>query len=198
MRNIALVLLLACQFHVAQAANLIFDDLPRGKQVGNQYASQGIFFSPYDFGVQDGIANGDPGGWVLNGTSGPAFLGFNSQSIVPFRMVLDFTAHVSSFSVDASRANGTTTGQTFTLAGLMNGVVVESKTYGFGPINTWLTASITGEFDRVDWFSEGKPNASYAFGVDNVNFTFVPEPSSLTLALGAGVLWLFRRRRNRA
>ena len=52
---------------------LTFDDLPAFTQVGEQYASKGVHFSLGDSGVQEGLANGDPGGWGLNGTNGPYF-----------------------------------------------------------------------------------------------------------------------------
>ena len=46
-----------------------------------EYAHLGVHFSSIDDGaIWDGMSNGDAGGWGLEGTNGPTFVGFNGGS----------------------------------------------------------------------------------------------------------------------
>lgn len=95
--------------------------MPRGVQVGEAYAAHGIHFSLTDAGVQEGLANGDSGGWILNGTSGPGFLGFNNLAPSTYAMTVTFDSVVTSFSLDASRAFGSSAGDSFTVSVFLGG-----------------------------------------------------------------------------
>lgn len=181
----------------AHGAVLTFDDLPRGTKVGDQYASLGVHFDLSDFGVQEGLANGDSGIWLLDGTSGPFFDGFNGGESSTYSMTLTFDAPVSSFSLDASRSNGSLSGDTLTVSGFLGATLIETRTVTFGEINNWTTVSLPGVFDRVMWSGQGL--GYHPYGVDNINFTSVPEPSMYALAPigGFGLLAVVRSRRRR-
>ena len=181
------MLLTVSIIQTAHGAILTFDDLPQGTMVGDHYASLGVHFGLTDFGVMEGLTNGDSGNWGLDGTSGPFFDGFNGLLPSTYSMTLTFDAPVSSFSLDASRSNGSSSGDTLTVSGFLGATLIETRTVTFGEINNWTTISLHGVFDRVAWSGQGAFEF-HPYGVDNVNFVVVPEPSTFALLIGAGVV----------
>jgi hypothetical protein len=161
----------------ASGAVINFEDLSHGTVVTNQYAGLGATFGPGNFGVVGGISEGDPGNWDLDGTNGPHFLGFNG----PYDQTITWSSDINGFSLDVSRSLGSGAGNTFTLTGLQNGVIVDSEVVALGAINTWTTVTLTGLFDEIQWVGAGA--GFHPFGVDNLVFNqVVPEPSVLALS----------------
>jgi hypothetical protein len=179
----------------AQAATINFDEFPadndNGAMPANRYASLGITFMATDDGLTwGGLAAGDPGTWGIAGTGGSTFSGFNGDS---YGLRTTFNSPVSSFSLDVSRSNGSSPADTFTLEGWRAGVLVESHTVTLATINQWQTLSLSQVVDETRWSGAGV--GFHPFGIDNLNWSVVPEPSSACLIiLGAGTLLL----RNRA
>jgi hypothetical protein len=194
MKWISTMLLVISMVQTIHGAILGFDDLPQSANVGDHYASLGVHFSLTDFGVQEGLANGDSGNWGLNGTSGPFFEGFNGSA--PFSegysMTLTFDAPVTAFALDVSRSNGSDAGDTFTVSGFLGVSLVDTRTVTLGEINNWTTISLQGACNRVQWSGGGI--AFHPYGVDNINFAVVPEPSIFALLIGAGVAFLGLRK----
>src|SRR5688500_8787868 len=64
----------------ASAATLTFDDLPALAVPTEQYSHLGVHLRPSgaDPSVQPGVSNGDPGGWGVDGSAGPYFMGINN------------------------------------------------------------------------------------------------------------------------
>ena len=137
------------------AVTLTFDDVPQGAQVGEHYAPLGVHFDLTDFGVQEGLANGDSGNWGLNGTSGPFFDGCNGASPGTYSMTLTFDAPVTLFSLDASRSNGSDSKDTLSVSGFFGATLVDTKTITFSRINSWANLSLAGTFERVQWSGGG-------------------------------------------
>ena len=67
-----------------------------------------------------------------------------------------------------------------------------SRTITFSAINGWTTLSLVGTFDRVEWSGSGVD--FHPYGVDNISFAVVPEPSTFSLWIGAGIVLLGHRR----
>lgn len=185
--------LVAASPMAALAGVINFDDLPNGTVVSNQYAGVGATFGSGNFSVIGGLSEGDPGNWGLEGTNGPHFLGFNGSP--SYAQAINWLSDINGFSLDVSRSAGSQAGDTFTLTGLLNGLIVDTETLSLASINTWTTVALTGTFDEIQW--NGTGSSFHPFGVDNLVFNAaqVPEPGSLALlGLGfVGVLVSIRR-----
>jgi hypothetical protein len=186
----ALVLVITIQ--ITHAATIAFDDVPQSAHVGEHYAPLGVHFGLTDFGVQEGLANGDSGSWGLNGTVGAFFDGFNGGSPSTYSMTLTFDAPVTLFSLDASRSDGSNPSDTLTVSGFLGATLVDTRTITFSTINSWTVLSLAGTFDTVKWSGNG--SGFHPYGIDNITFSVVPEPSTFSLLIGAGIMLLRRRR----
>ena len=180
------------------AANVItFDEFTAdnadGGMPSDRYADLGItFFSTDDGLTWNGLTAGDPGNWGISGTNGNVFSGFDGNA---FGLATTFDQDVNAFSLDVSRSNGSEIGDTFSLQGWYKGHKVETQVVTLGPINQWQTVRLHTIVDMTVW--EGRGNNFHPFGVDNVQWTFVPEPATF-IAVGAGSLLLLRKRRKSA
>jgi len=182
---------------------LRFDDLQTSVPVRDQYAQFGVHFSSGDAGVFPGLSNGDLGGWGLEGTAGPYFEGFNGHP--SDSMTLTFDTPITAFSLDASRANGSIDRTYFILRAYYRGSLVSSTGATLlGSVNQWTTFSVSrAEIDSIQFNAYGirsiPPPIRHlgVFGIDNVRFTMVPEPSILTLFIASGFGALLARSRQR-
>jgi hypothetical protein len=186
------VVLLSKVGPAANAAVITFGEIPPSD--GNsgflteEYAVWGIHFTTDDGEIWGGLSAGDPGNWGIEGTNGPAFLGLNGES---YSLTASFDVEMNYISLDVSRSNGSSQGDTFTLEAYNGATLLDSQTVVLNSINDWTTVSLSvANIDRIDWFGSGIDYHPY--GVDNL--TFVPEPATICL-LGLGALSLLRRKR---
>lgn len=181
----------------AQAqVTITFDDISAGSQPAEQYASRGVHFSSGSFGVVAGIANGDPGNWSLNGTAGPYFLGFNGNP--SYGATVTFDSAVPTVSVDVSRSNGSSGGDTFTLTAFSGATQVATQTLSLASINVWQTATVfSSSITSVQFLGSG--GGFHPYGLDNLQIgtQAIPESSTyVMLALGLVAVGWSRRRRS--
>lgn len=201
-RVVVVTTIVLCSFVTAGSAAVItFDEFPPANANANflteEYAALGIHFITTDDGsTYGGISNGDPGNWDLEGTNGPAFLGFNGDS---YSLAATFDVGMNDIALDVSRSGGSTQGNTFTLNAFQGITLVETQTVVLGPINSWSTVSLSvGNIDRIEWFGTGV--GFHPYGVDNLRFTpagpIIPAPGAVLLGgIGTGlVTWLRRRK----
>ena len=153
-----------------------FDEIPAQNSVfvtlSEEYAHLGVHFSSADDGsTWDGMSQGDPGGWELQGTNGPRFAGFNGDS---YRLAATFDAPVVAFSLDASSASGGDAPGSFALEGYRNGVLVETNNVTLGAVNQWMNVALTKEVDQV--VVVGDLRGFRPFGIDNLRWDDPPAP----------------------
>jgi len=197
-RTTGLAICLALASPVA-ATVITFDEFPadnfNGGLPADRYSSLGVTIdAPEDGATRGGISNGDPGNWGVDGTNGPIFSGFNET----YTMSLLFGTDIMSFSLDASRTNGSIDG-TITLQAFLDGLLVGTDGGDLGAINQWSTFSLSGLFDQITITGTG--SGFHPFGIDNINFASdgaVPEPATWAMMLlGFGAVgFAMRRERN--
>jgi hypothetical protein len=159
----------------ALAGSISFDELPatndNERRLGEQYAGHGVHFHTNNDGsTWDGVSEGDPGTWGLEGTHGPAFAGFNGAS---YGLAATFDAPVAGVRLDVASSTGTTHLSDFTLEGYMNGTLVERTSVPLGEVGDWSTVRLHQEVDAVRWYGAGA--GYHPFGVDNLRWR-APEP----------------------
>jgi hypothetical protein len=139
----------------------------------NEYADLGVTFVTTDDGsIWGGLSNGNPGAWFLEGTNGPAFLGFNGAS---FSATMLFDAPVTELSLDMAPSVGwNTPDDVFILEGYRNGVLVDSVSSPPMGFATWMTVELVGELDEVRMRSTG-PSYPNTYGIDNVQWMAVAD-----------------------
>ncbi|MBI1923023.1 carboxypeptidase regulatory-like domain-containing protein [Candidatus Poribacteria bacterium] len=153
------------------AATISFEEIPPANSnccyLTEEYAHLGIHFITTDDGsIWGGLSNGDPGNWDLEGTNGPAFLGFNGSS---YSLETTFDTPITNFSLDVSRSNGSQAGNTFTLELYHDATLLDSITVTLTDINQWTTVSSTvSDVNRTVWFGTG--SGFHPFGIDNVQW----------------------------
>ena len=129
---------------VAPATTITFDEFPatdNNAALTSAYAGLGVVFDGHNAGTWEGIAQGDPGNWKLNGTNGPQFLGNNGEG--SYKQSIDFTNGATSISFDASRGYGSSAGQTLTANFYDDSDdLLDSQIQTLGNINTWSTFSL--------------------------------------------------------
>ena len=169
-----------------------FDEIAAFSLPGEQYAGLGVHFGSGPAGVQNGLTNGDTGNWLLDGTAGPFFLGFNGTPSYSETVTFDFG--ITSVSLDVSRANGSAPTDTFTLTAFSGASLVDSQTITLSnAINVWSTVTVSASnITSVQILGGGA--GFHPFGVDR--FQFIPEPSvTALLAVGLIAAAAVRRRR---
>jgi hypothetical protein len=185
----------------ANASVISFEEFPadntNGAMPANRYAALGVTFAATDDGATyDGLGAGDPGNWLIAGTNGSTFMGFNGSS---YGLSMFFAPGITSFSLDASRSFGSSSGNSITVQAWAGALLLQSQTVVFGDINTWSSIVLGGLTPANEIRIFGNGSGFHPFGVDNITFqeAAVPEPASLLL-LGTGGLGLvaaLRRRR---
>ena len=147
-------------------ADIDFEDFPDGTHVVDQYSALGIYFAGSAYGIVGGLAEGDPGNWDLEGTAGSHFLGFNGGS---YQDTLSFDAPITSFSLDVSRSNGSSSGDEFEMRAYLDESLVDSVSITLPAINSWVTVSIEDTwFDTVE--IQGFGGGFHPYGVDRLVF----------------------------
>ena len=155
-----------------RADTLDFEDRPptndASATLAEEYAQQGVHFMSTDEGATwEGLSAGDAGGWQVEGTSGPAFLGFDGTS---YELTLEFDAPVADFQLDVSRAQGAMFPyvDTLLIAGFMEGAFTNAVLMYLGDVNEWSSVALHGEVDRV--FIHGAGVFGMRFGIDNLSW----------------------------
>jgi len=133
------------------------------------------FSSPDDGSTGDGVSNGDPGGWEVEGTNGPTFAAFNGRS---YKITARFDAPVPAFSLDATAASGAPTA--FALEGYRGGTLVERNAVTLVGLNEWMNVALTQEVDQV--VIMGGTVGVHPFGIDNLHWG-LDAPARLDVAI---------------
>lgn len=154
----------------AAADSISFEEIPAHNSnrvaLSEEYAHLGIHFVTTDDGaIWDGLSNGDPGGWELEGTHGPSFLGFNGRS---YALRVLFDVPVPAFLVDVASSGGADPDTVFTLDGYRDGVLIDSATVVLGAVNEWFTAGLEAEVDEV--VLRGQTQGYRPYGADNLRW----------------------------
>jgi hypothetical protein len=173
----------------ASTTVITFDEFsPTNNNHALTTAYAGIVFGGDNAGTWGGLSQGDPGSWLLQGTNGPQFLGFNGSGPTGgYSDSVTFAAPVTGVRFDASRSNGSVNG-TITLDAFDGALLVDSAFAILGPINTWSTLSVTHSGITSIVISE-TGTGFHPFGIDNlvlsssVRSSGVPEPSTWAMVL---------------
>jgi hypothetical protein len=169
----------------SHAANVVlrFDDLPAKTDnnlsdvIREQYSAFGVHFNSdgrHSGIVRAGLANGDPGNWNLNGTNGPNFLGHNSFGLTG---TIDFDVPIYGFSVDAARGHSPGL-VSFSINAYGPGGFLETQTVS-SPASVWKTVALStlSGITRIEY------QALDNFALDNIRFSTVPEPRTVSLCV---------------
>jgi len=168
---------------IAGAEEIRFDEYPPANNLfpspSEEYASMGVHFIATDDGsVWGGMSGGNPGGWGLEGTNGPAFAGFNGKS---YGLGVVFDAPVREVSVDVARSLSSRVGDRFILRGWRDGAMIEEVDVVLGNINVWSTVALTQEVDEISWVGVGTPTKAHPYGVDNLRWTSAPQELAVAI-----------------
>jgi hypothetical protein len=164
------------------ATTINFDEFSAGDNgvpITTLYSYLGVTFGPTNAGVWEGLSQGDPGNWGLEGTNGPQFLGFNGVN--GYDEVVTFATRMNLVLMQFSRSNGSTDGM-ITLSAFNGRTFLGSTSVVLGDINSWSTLGIAfPAITSIEWVGTG--TGFHPYGVDNFFFQFegTPEPSSLLL-----------------
>lgn len=167
----------------AAVETVSFDEIPAQNSnrsvLSEEYAHLGVHFVAVDDGgIWDGMSNGDPGGWELDGSNGPSFLGFNGRS---FSLTVSFDEPVPAFRVDVAAAAGADPGGTFAVAGYRDGVLVDQTSVVLGGLNEWMTVELNEPVDTVVWM--GDTTGFRPFGADNMQWGVDGGPTRVDAAI---------------
>lgn len=181
MRKAAILILAGLLAGPVSASEVIsFEEMPAQNwpelPLTEEYAHLGVHFSsPDDGSTWDGVSNGDPGGWEVEGTNGPTFAAFNGRS---YKTTAHFDAPVPAFSLDATAASGAPTA--FALEGYRGGTLVERNAVTLVGLNEWMNVALTQEVDQV--VIMGSTVGVHPFGIDNLHWG-LDAPARLDVAI---------------
>ena len=157
-------------------------------------SSLGVTFGGTYWGVIGGVSNGDPGNWDMEGTNGPASLadGDDGGLLTTFA----FDSPVNNVSFDVGTSFGDTNDYTIvaTLGGSQVGQDVFSLTDDDNGEGTWRTVIFNQTLDAISIAAVSSVVYSGS-GLDNIQFSIVPEPAALALA-SLGLTFIATRRRH--
>ena len=183
----------------SQADTVAFDDawaaLGQGGDPATFYQPDLTISGTY-FGVVGGNGNGDPGNWNLEGTNGSAFLG--SNRIPQSNPTFTFATPLADVSLDVGLP-GFNWGIDFLVTAKLGGSTVATEAFNmtsFGDPGPWRTVSFNVPLDSVMVQMTDNPGGGFAFGIDNLVFTPIPEPGAAAMLGLIGIPlvgWLKRR-----
>lgn len=195
--GLAFTLILSFFTNTANATLINFEDayldVSPGATLAAYYVSHGLIINGNGYGVVGGIGNGDPGGWNLEGTNGPAFYGCNYGNRCKQEFL--FNTVMTGYSIDMSA--GHTSGVQFNVTAYLNNSFVDIQQVSLLARNDWVTASYNGQFDSLIVSPYKNFNQGYGYGIDNLVFNEVSSPATLSLfGLALAGLGLSRRHRS--
>ena len=134
----------------SRADVISFEELPASNDPQDALSEEylpgwGVLFSGGDGAVWSGSPDGDPGGWGLEGSNGPSFLGLDGPT---YSVDVGFDAIVQDFQLDVALAQGSGAFGVV-VTGFLDGVAVEQLTTAFAPAGEWRTLSLTADVDAV-------------------------------------------------
>jgi hypothetical protein len=196
--GLAIVVFLVMAGTRLDAGTITFDEFRAGNNnvpITALYSYLGVTFIATNSGIWEGLSQGDPGNWGLEGTNGPQFLGFNGNH--GYAENVAFSSPVSFVSLDFSRSNGSVDGR-IALSAYDGATLLGSTFVVLGNINSWSTLSLSfPDITRIAWGGTG--SGYHPYGVDNFQFTqaarqeafaatsTTPEPASLVLLLTGAI-----------
>ena len=163
----------------ATAGEITFEEIIASNDsdvvLSEEYTDHGVHFLGVDGSIWHGLSLGDPGGFGLEGTNGPSFLGFDGGGIAT---TIVFDEPVSGFKLDVARANGGTFHFYFQLTGYLDGEEVERQPIVLGPVGVWTHLAFTSDVDTVELWNVG----DVRYGIDDVRWEGGAPPPTSTLA----------------
>ena len=165
--SLVLVPLVAAPPLVGLAEQVSFDEFPPsndpGFEVAEEYADLGLHFMRAG-STWGGLSAGDPGGWGLEGTLGPAFMGFPGPF---FNLVMLFDAPVASLAFDMARAREGPPGS-MRISGYRDGQLVEEFVVPFpAAVGEWTLVEMSQEVDIL----VGLARDSGPYGIDRLTWS---------------------------
>ncbi|MEZ6164806.1 MAG: hypothetical protein R3B67_10255 [Phycisphaerales bacterium] len=194
MRNL-LILSTALTFSATANAELItFDESAATNGAGlgltNEYQSLGVSFTAGFAHTYDGISDGDPGGFGIDGDGSVQFLGIRSAQPT---VRIQFDSSVEQVSLRAIQGGIPFPTDSLNIVAWNGLQQVDAHFIGFNFGSSWITVNLSGTIDAITISGTGTTGAA-AFGIDNLQWTTVPAPGACT-AFGLVGLATLRRRR---
>lgn len=151
-----------------------------GHELGEEYAHLGLHF--FQAGsIWGGMSAGDPGGWGLEGTLGPAFMGFPGPS---FNLVMLFDAPVASLGFDMARARPGPPGS-MRFSGYRDGQLVEEQVVPFpDTVGEWTLVEMSQAVDIL----VGVARDSGPYGVDRLTWSGAQGDEPLEMPVEIDIL----------
>ncbi len=175
---------------ITQAEVISFDEFAPTNGVGlglsEEYSGLGVHFASVFNHTWAGASNGNPSGYGVDGTNGPQFLSVELSTVE-----IIFDTAITDFQLDVVQAGFPGFSDSFNMVGYNGASIVDTSFESFSFGDSWRTASLEGEINRITFSGFG--TAFVAYAVDNLQWT-VPTPSSLGM-VAAGGLVLVRRKR---
>jgi hypothetical protein len=160
-------LLVLAGANTASAQGIDFEEIIASNDptvvLSDEYAQRGVRFLGEDGSIWHGMSHGDPGGFGLEGTAGPSFLGFDGGT---FSTDLHFDPPIRDLTLDLARAEGAGFHLAFLLMGFFEGELVHQQSITFGAVGEWQELALSGEFDEVRLWSIG----NVRYGVDDIQW----------------------------
>lgn len=150
----------------ARAERVSFDELTpandSSQALRDEYAHLGLHFVQSG-ATWGGMSAGDPGGWGLEGTLGPAFMGLDGPV---YNLLLRFDWPVSALSFDMARSEPGPSGAMLVF-GYRGGVFVESVTVPFpDAVDAWVSVELNQDVDIV----VGLSRIGVPYGIDHLRW----------------------------
>lgn len=189
------ILIIALVSACASGELINFDEFAADNGTGpilqDQYQHLGVTFFTDSASIWDGLNQGDPGGFGVNGTNGPQFLGFTTPPGGNFIGFL-FDQPVRNVRFDIATGGLWDPEVTLIINGHIGGMFVGTTLLNLQPDDGWETVSFDEQYTWITISASSDIALNYA--IDNLRWNTVPAPCSLAL-LATGVPMVSRRKR---
>jgi len=151
---------------IGSAESVDFDEMPAmddpAMSLSEEYAHLGLHFQKAG-AIWSGVSEGDPGGWGLEGTNGPSFLGIDGPT---YTMVMRFDWDVAALSFDVASGAPGAPGQVMVFGYRDNGFVEMVNVPLPLDGESWMRAEMSQDVDLVVALGFG----SVPWGVDDMRW----------------------------